>query len=139
MITEFQDELFGEAETIAQRFAKWKATPGGAQVMCRAYRITAGYYERFKVSGRGVSQRLIWETLRDRIDGIRRELRVRKITLVRERGFYLNDHFTAHLVRHMIAEHPEWEPMFELREIGKCRGKLVKRVTVETFGTTNKH
>lgn len=129
MICELQDELFGE--TIAQRFAKWKETPGGGQVLCRAYRITAGYYRRFKLTGRGVSQRLIWETLRDRIDGIQRELRARKIKLERERGFYLNDHFTAHMVRHMIKEHPEWEGMFELREIGKQRSER-KVIVVET-------
>ena len=111
-----QTELF--EPTIAQRFECWKATPGGGQVMARLYRITACYYGRYRRTGRGVSQRYLWETLRDRIYGIRNELRRRGIKLDMERGFILNDHFTAHAVRHMISEHPEWAPMFELREIG---------------------
>lgn len=103
--------------SIAERFEVWKGTPGGGQVLCRLYRITAAYHGRWKRTGRGVSQRYLWETLRDRIDGIRRELRRRQIELEPERGFLLNDHFTAHAVRHMIAEHPEWAPMFELRAL----------------------
>jgi hypothetical protein len=110
-----QTELF--EPTIAQRFEAWKATPGGGQVMARLYRITACYYGRFRRTGRGVSQRFLWESLRDRVDGIRKELARREIRLERERGFWLNDHFTAYAVRHMIAAHPEWTDMFELREL----------------------
>lgn len=116
-----QTELF--EPTIAQRFEAWKGTPGGGQVLARLYRITAPYYGRFKRTGRGVSQRLLWETLRDRIEGIRKELARRNIKLAAERGFMINDHFTAHAVRHMIANHPEWRAMFELRELGAHRQK----------------
>ena len=118
-MTPLQTELF--EPTIAQRFEVWKGTPGGGQIMARLYRITAGYYGRYKATRRGVSQRLLWETLRDRIDGIRRELKRRGIRLDCERGFLLNDHFTAHAVRHMIAEHPDWAVLFELRELGVRR------------------
>jgi len=111
----FQDELF--EPSIAQRFAAWKETPGGGHVLCRLYRITAGYYGRFQRTGRKVSQRLLWELLRDRIDGIRRELTRRGLKMERERGFLLNDHFTAHAVRHMIEHHPSWRDLFELREL----------------------
>jgi hypothetical protein len=116
-----QTELF--EPTIAQRFEAWKATPGGGQIMARLYRITAGYYGRWKATRRPVSQRLLWETLRDRIDGIRRELKKRGIKLDCERGFLLNDHFTAYAVRHMVAEHPEWAVLFELRELGVKRNQ----------------
>ena len=114
-----QTELF--EPTIAQRFEAWKDTPGGGQIMARLYRITASYYGRWKATRRGVSQRLLWETLRDRIDGIRRELKKRGIKLDCEKGFLLNDHFTAYAVRHMIAEHPEWSVLFELRELNTKR------------------
>lgn len=122
-----QTDLF--APTIAQRFEAWKATPGGGQILARMYRITAGYYGRFQRTGRGVSQRLLWETLRDRIDGIRRELKKRGIKLECERGFLLNDHFTAYAVRHMLAEHPEWAVLFELREINKPRRTVKTTIT----------
>ncbi len=114
-----QTELF--EPTIAQRFEAWKDTPGGGQIMARLYRITAGYYGRWRATRRGVSQRLLWETLRDRIDGIRRELKKRGIRLDCEKGFLLNDHFTAYAVRHMIAEHPEWSVLFELRALNATR------------------
>ena len=123
-----QTELF--EPTIAQRFEAWKATPGGGQILARLYRITAAYYGRYKATRRGVSQRLLWETLRDRIDGIRRELKKRGIRLDCERGFLLNDHFTAYAVRHMIAAHPEWSVLFELRELNIRRNK--KKVIVIT-------
>jgi len=121
-----QDDLF--QPSIAQRFAVWKDTPGGGQVLCRLYRITAGYYVRFQHTGRKVSQRLIWELLRDRIDGIRHQLTKRGIRMERERGFLLNDHFTAHAVRHMIEHHPDWRRMFELRELNEQR--RTRRVVV---------
>jgi len=114
-----EQDLF--APTIAQRFAAWKATPGGGQILCRLYRITAENHGRFLRTGRGVSQRLLWEALRDRINAIRAELARRGVKLATERGFLLNDHFTAHAVRHMIAEHPEWSALFELRELNVPR------------------
>jgi hypothetical protein len=126
MSDSIQSDLF--EPTIAQRFEAWKATAGGAQILCRFYRITAAYYGRWKTTRQPVSQRLLWETLRDRVDGIRRELKRRGIRLECERGFLLNDHFTAYAVRHMIAEHPEWKVLFELREVGKPR--KVKRTTI---------
>ena len=55
------------------------------------------------------------------MDGIRKELRRRRLPVTAERGYVLNDHFTAYAVRHMIAHHPEWAPLFELRELGKRR------------------
>jgi hypothetical protein len=121
-----QSDLF--EPSIAQRFEAWKNTPGGGQVLARLYRITAGYYGRWLRTRRGVSQRLLWETLRDRLDGIRRELAKRGIKLPCERGFILNDHFTAYAVRHMLVENPDWSVLFELREIGKQRRR--RRVLV---------
>lgn len=123
-----QTELF--APTIAQRFEAWKATPGGGQIMARLYRITAAYYGRFLRTKRGVSQRLLWETLRDRVDGIRKELRRRGVKMETERGFLLNDHFTAYAVRHMIEHHPEWAPLFELRTLNVTKYK--RKVVVIT-------
>ena len=114
-----QDELF--QQTIAQRFAAWKSTPGGGQILRRMYEITAGYYADFRRYGTRVSQRLIWERIRHRLNLIEARLRRHGKRLVKEHGYALNDHFTAHAVRHMVAEHPEWAAMFELREIGKPR------------------
>lgn len=125
-----QQGLFTDDKTIAQRFAEWKATPGGGQVLRRMYEITAGCYRDYQRYGYRASQRWIWEEMRRRIGRIQAYLAKHGKRLEHERGFYLNDHFTAPAVRHMIAEHPEWAEMFELRETGKQR--LQKRVVVIT-------
>lgn len=121
-----QDELFDQ--TIAQRFAVWKTTPGGRQILRRMYEITAGYFADYQRYGTRVSQRLIWERIRHRIGLIEARLRRAGRRLDKERGYTLNDHFTAHAVRHMVENHPEWRGMFELREIGKPRNQ--RRVLV---------
>lgn len=59
-----------------------------------------------------------------------RKLKARGNDLQRERGFWLNDHFTAHAVRHMIQHRPEWDGIFELRELDVSRGKRKVRVVV---------
>ena len=108
MISEVQDTLF--ADTIRERFEKWKATPAGGRVMAQMYRIASGYFKRFQRRGVRTSQRLIEELTRDAI-------RCRELRGAHENGFSLNSHFTAQIVRHMIEEHPEWRAMFELRKV----------------------
>ena len=111
-----QTELF--EPTIAQRFEAWKGTSGGRFCLQKLYVITARYYA-------------VWEQLRYHLDEVRVKLKGRGQALDRERGFWLNDHFTAHAVRHMIERRPEWKPLFELREIGKERFKRKVMVITE--------
>ena len=108
-MTATQTDLF--APTIAQQFEAWKQQPGAGHVIAAFYRKTANFFRRFNATRVGVSQRLIEELTRDEI----RRNALRGITW---QGYTLNSHFTAHIVRHMINEHPEWKPMFELRELG---------------------
>ena len=116
-----QDDLF--EQTIARRFEAWRQTRGGAHLLRHCYRIASGYVPRFKRTGRGVSQRLVWELLRYRLEWIKPGLQKRGIEVTRENGFLLNDHFTAHAARHIVAHRPEWNGLFQLREIGKVRKK----------------
>lgn len=118
-----QDEMF--EPTIAQRFARWKDTPGGGQLLNQLYRLTAGYYRRFEETGRGVSPRLLWELLRDSMS------ETVEAPIARESGYLLNDHFTAHAIRHMISSHEEWGKMFQLRELGARKAK--RKITVVEF------
>ena len=120
-MTTLQTDLF--ELTIAQRFEAWKASPGGRFCLCKLYAITAGYYRIWQATGNGPSTRLVWEQLRYHLDDVRRKLKARGKDLSRERGFWLNDHFTALAVRHMLAHRKEWDDLFELREIGKERFK----------------
>ncbi len=102
--------------TIAQQFATWKASPGAGHVLAAFYRKAANFYRRFTTSRVGVSQRLIEELTRD-------EIRRNELRGVTWEGYALNSHFTAHIVRHMLNEHPEWKPMFELRALNATRQK----------------
>ena len=109
-----QTDLF--APNITQQFAAWKQLPGAGKVISLFYRKAAGFYHRWQARRVGVSQRLIEELTRD-------EIRRNEARGVHWEGYTLNSHFTAHIVRHMIAEHPEWAQMFELRELGARRTK----------------
>lgn len=125
-----QTELF--EPTIAQRFEAWKGTSGGRFCLQKLYVITARYYARWTAAAAPrPSTRLVWEQLRYHLDEVRVKLKGRGQALDRERGFWLNDHFTAHAVRHMIERRPEWKPLFELREIGKERFKRKVMVITE--------
>ena len=111
-----------QATAIGQAFGEWKQLEGAGHVIAQFYRKAAGFYHRYKRRGVGVSQRLIEELVRD-------DIRRNEARGVIWEGYTLNSHFTAHIVRHMLAEHPEWRSMFELREIGKPRVK--RRIIIE--------
>lgn len=61
----------------------------------------------------------------------RDEIRRNELRGITWQGYTLNSHFTAHIVRHMLAEHPEWRPMFELRELGTKRNQRKVLVITE--------
>lgn len=104
-------------ETIVQQFERWKQTPGGRHVMQIAYALTARYARRFKQQGRTVSMKLIWEQLRDNVLYIRARAKSRGILIEQMNGFTLNNNFTAHVARHILKHKPEWDGLFELREL----------------------
>jgi hypothetical protein len=101
----------------AEIFAAWKKTEGGAEMMRLAYAITAGYFRDYQLHGTQLSIRLVYETLRHRLHIILADFRKRGITLNKIQGYRLNNNLCPHIVRHMIARRPEWENLFELREL----------------------
>jgi hypothetical protein len=115
-------------DSITERFAAWKVTPGGRHVLKWMYQIASGCFKDFVRYGLRASQRWIWEEMRRRIGRMHAYLAKRGWHLAPENGFTLNNDFTAHAVRHMLANHPEWGAMFETRALGKPR--LVKRTTI---------
>jgi hypothetical protein len=92
-----QLSIFGD--TIPQRFEAWKLTRGGAFCLCQLYALTAGYALTYRQTGIRPSTRLVWEQLRYRLNVVRRKLAAKGHRLEQERGFWLNDHFTAHAIR----------------------------------------
>lgn len=90
--------------TIQQRFEAWLATPDGQavyeDVVRRAYRLRDRGYRHFGVHA-------LWEAAR--YD--------RSLQVGPEGGFKLNDHFTSRMARRIMADHPELEGFFEIREL----------------------
>jgi hypothetical protein len=97
-------------------FDDWSHTPGGRHVLQIAYALTARYARRYQQTGRRVSIRLVWESLRDQIVFIRARMKARGIMLEKLDGFALNDHLHAYVARHMVEHRKEWEGLFELRK-----------------------
>lgn len=120
-----QQDLFDTAiaTRIAQEFAAWKETPGGRYILMTAYRLAAGQARRFQEHKQRGSIRLVWETLRYRLKWIRACAARKGVCLEKWGGYQLNDHFHAHVARHIMDHRPEWAGLFELREIGKARVK----------------
>lgn len=117
LLASVQLGLFRDDKTIRERFEAWKSTPGGAQIMNRAYRIAAGFVPRFQKTGQRVSMDYVFHILRYRIAAIKRELKRRQIDLPPDRGFALNNDYTAYIARHILAHKPEWAGLFETRGI----------------------
>lgn len=110
-----QQGLFQEDLTMGQRFDEWKEKPGARRVLQIAYAICARYAKRHERTGRRVSMKLIWEILRDNVAAVqsrRTHLKLEKVD-----GFALNNSFTAHVARHIIAHRPEWDGLFEMRAL----------------------
>ena len=116
-----QSDLFDPS--AAQKFAVWKETRGGRHVLRIAYILAAPYARRYAETGRQVSMKLIWELMRDELDRIRRQFAARGIRLEKCEGFALNNIFTAHVARHILAHREDWAGMFELRETNVPRVK----------------
>ena len=123
--------LFREEQSIAQRFEAWKQTPGGRQLLRFAYQEFAPFGARFLRSGQRVSMDYVMHMLRDRIGRIQHYLRTRRaVALPKEGGYRINDHFTAHIARHIVAHRPEWDGAVEFRKMGAKRMVAKRRITI---------
>jgi hypothetical protein len=114
-----QQDLFDA--TIAQQFDVWRQTPGGKFILNMAYKQAAGQAARFLHCGQRGSIRLVWETLRYRLKWIRSCARRKGVSLEKWGDYALNDHFHAHVARHIMEHRPEWDGLFERRALGAKR------------------
>ena len=120
---------------IEARFLAWKETPGGRQLLRFAYQETAQFAARFQRTGQRVSMDYIMHRLRDRIARIQTRLHRRGITLPREGGYRINDHFTAHIARHIMERRRDWDGLFEKRKLGAKRMVAKRKITVTEYAT----
>lgn len=89
--------------TIQQRFEQFHAD--NPQVYSILERLARVWINK---SGRKLGIRTLWERMR---------WEVVLHTHDANGDFKLNDHYTSRYVRLLIADHPEWEPFFELRRL----------------------
>lgn len=108
-----QPDLF--ERSIREQFEAWKETPGGRFILMNAYKLSAAQADRFKRCGQRGSVRLVWEQLRYRLAWIRQCARRKGVRLEKWNNYALNDHFHAHVARHILSRKPEWQGLFELR------------------------
>ena len=102
--------------TIPERFADWKQTQGGRHCLQRLYVIIWGFHRAWKFQGAPKpSKRLVWETLRFKLNEVRQKLAAKGHELHKEQGFWLNDNMTALAFDHVAARRPEFA-IFEDRE-----------------------
>lgn len=118
---------------IEQRFLEWKETPGGRQLLRFAYQETARFAARFQRTGQRVSMDYIMHILRDRIGRIKARLARSGIALPKVGGYAVNDHFTAHIARHIMTRRPEWDGLFEKRKLGAKRMVAKRKITVTEY------
>lgn len=98
----------------AEQFTLWVKREGGNWCLQKLYALASGRFAHFLANGKRCGIRLLWELVRwdHLIPLMDQHPELRKRTF----GYALNNNFHAHVVRHMIAHHPEWAPMFETRE-----------------------
>lgn len=90
--------------TLQERFEEWLATPAGQAVARtvrdRALRMLDRGWRHYGIAA-------LWETARYDFD----------IQVGPNAGFKLNNDFRSRLARHLMAECPELEDFFEVREL----------------------
>lgn len=118
---------------IATRFAVWKQTPGGRQLLRFAFQETARFAARHARTGQRVSMDYVMHILRDRISRIQSHLARRGITLPREGGYRINDHFTAYIARHIMDRRPEWDGLFETRKLNAKRMVARRKIEITEY------
>jgi len=118
---------------IETRFLEWKATRGGAQLLRFAYQETARFAARYQRTGQRVSMDYIMHILRDRIGKIKARLARTGTVLPKEGGYRVNDHFTAHIARHIMSRRPDWDGLFEQRKLGAKRMMAKRKIEVTEY------
>lgn len=123
---------------IEARFLAWKETPGGRQILRFAFQEAARFAARFQRTGQRVSMDYIMHILRDRIGKIQTHLAKRDIALPKEGGYRINDHFSAHIARHIMDRRRDWDGLFEKRKLGAKRMVARRKITVEEYAAVNR-
>ena len=113
--------------SLADRADAWMHSPGGRHVMRDFYALAARYARDWRSTGIPVSVKLLFEVERHRIKCVTARALRRGLTIKDEYGYTLNNSYTAHVARHIMARRTDWIGMFEVRELrsGLCPTRSV--------------
>lgn len=117
--------------TPAQDADQWMHSPGGRHVMKDLYAIAASFVSDWKRYGIPVSVDYVCGIERHRIKCVRAWLQKRGHTAPRSHGYTINNTYTASIARHIMAHRPDWEGIFEKRELHDKNEKPKRAVFVK--------
>ena len=105
------------SDSLADRAERWMHSPGGRHVMRDLYALAARYARDWRRTGIPVSVKMLFEIERHRIKCVTVRALRRGYEIADEYGYTLNNSYTAYIARHMMARRPDWDGLFEVREL----------------------
>ena len=105
------------SDSLADRAERWMHSQGGRHVMRDLYALASQYARVWKRTGIPVSMKLLFEVERHRIKCVTARALRCGMVLPDEYGYTLNNSNTAYIARHIMGHRPEWNGLFEVREL----------------------
>lgn len=81
------------------------------------YVLASQYAKVWKRTGIPVSMKLLFEIERQRIKTVTSRAQAIGIRISKDDGYSLNNSRTAYVARHIVVRRPDWDGLFELREL----------------------
>lgn len=104
-------------DSLADRAERWMHSPGGRHVMRDLYALAAKYANDWRRTGIPVSIKLLFEIERHRIKIVTARALRCGMVMKDEYGYTLNNSNTAYIARHIMDRRPDWDGLFEVREL----------------------
>lgn len=104
-------------DSLADQAERWIHSPAGRHVMRDLYALAATYAKTWKRTGIPISMKLLFEIERQRIKTVTARAQARGIRIGKDAGYSINNSRSAYVARHMVMRKPEWNGLFEMREV----------------------
>ena len=125
--------LDGVLPTHEQEFREWHAKPGAKHILRDAFRLTASYVPQWKRTGIPVSATLVFELLRHRVKHVMDRAERKAVKEAALDGYTLPNCIRPYMARFIMERRPEWQGVFETREVGVKR-RTRKVLVIEEGG-----
>lgn len=111
-----QPDLF-EKQSIADQYRLWKTKPGAGHILKHFFSMTAAYVDEWKKTNVPVSATLIMELVRHKIKHRITRLERMQINAAKWDGYSVYNSFRPHIAREVMSRRPEWQGIFETKEL----------------------